>query len=93
MLLLKRMALAVMLSGFSETAIAQQTLPPAQPAAPATPHSEPWNSKYGEAHGVHVFESITRALARDEAEEFLFVLGAPRIQWTGQMAIDPAAIG
>ena len=84
MLLLKRMALAVILSGCSETAIAQQT-PPAQPAAPATPHSEPWwNSKYGEADA--------RELAKVGASEFLFILSPARIQGAVQMIVTPIAI-
>jgi kynurenine formamidase len=44
-------------------------------------------------NGVHIFESIdTRELAKDGAKEFLFVLGAPRIQGTVQMVINPVAI-
>jgi kynurenine formamidase len=44
-------------------------------------------------NGVHIFESLdTRELARDGASEFLFVLGAPRIQGTVQMVINPVAI-
>jgi kynurenine formamidase len=44
-------------------------------------------------NGVHIFESInTVELAKDGAKEFLFVLGAPRIQGTVQMVINPVAI-
>lgn len=69
MILLKRMALAVMLSGFSESAIAQQTSPPAQPVAPATPHSEPWwNSKYGEADTIGALNNLSEKGAKDAAK-------------------------
>jgi hypothetical protein len=82
MVLLKRMALAFVLSCFSEGAIAQQS-------APATP-----NSSHIETCGIHISEGIdTRELAKDGAREFLFVLGAPRIQGTVQMVINPVAIG
>jgi kynurenine formamidase len=44
-------------------------------------------------NGVHILETInTHELARDGAKEFLFVLGAPRIQGTVQMVINPVAI-
>jgi kynurenine formamidase len=44
-------------------------------------------------HGVHILESInTVELAKDGAKEFLFVLGAARIQGTVQMVINPVAI-
>ncbi|HUG23651.1 cyclase family protein [Piscinibacter sp.] len=44
-------------------------------------------------NGVYILESIdTRELAKDGAKEFLFVLGAPRIQGTVQMIINPVAI-
>jgi hypothetical protein len=82
MVLLKRMALAFVLSCFSEGAIAQQT-PPAAPDPSDT-----------ETCGSRIFESLdTRELAKDGAKEFLFVLGAPRIQGTVQMVINPVAIG
>ena len=49
MVLLKRMAMVVMMSCLSETAIAQQTPPTAAPSS----HTEPWwNSKYGEADTI-----------------------------------------
>src|SRR5690606_3845494 len=44
-------------------------------------------------NGVHILETInTHDLAKDGAKEFLFVLGAPRIQGTVQMVINPVAI-
>jgi kynurenine formamidase len=44
-------------------------------------------------NGVYILESIdTRELAKDGAKDFLFVLGAPRIQGTVQMIINPVAI-
>jgi hypothetical protein len=82
MVLVKRMALAFVLSCFSEGAIAQQITP----AAP--------NSSHIETCGAHIFESLdTREFAGDGAKEFLFVLGAPRIQGTVRMVINPVAIG
>jgi kynurenine formamidase len=45
-------------------------------------------------NGVHILESVnTVELAKDGLKEFLFVLGAPRIQGTVQMVINPVAIG
>ena len=44
-------------------------------------------------NGVHILETInTHDLAKDGAKEFLFVLGAPRIQGTVQMVVNPVAI-
>lgn len=44
-------------------------------------------------NGVHILETINTAeLAKDGVKEFLFVLGAPRIQGTVQMVINPVAI-
>lgn len=44
-------------------------------------------------HGVHILEVIdTRALARDRATEFLFVLGQPRLRGAVQAIINPIAI-
>ena len=44
-------------------------------------------------NGVHILETIvTRDLVKDGVKEFLFVLGAPRIQGTVQMVINPVAI-
>ncbi len=45
-------------------------------------------------NGVHILESLnTVELARDGLKEFLLVIGAPRIQGTVQMVINPVAIG
>lgn len=44
-------------------------------------------------HGVHILEAInTHELAKDGVKEFLFVLGAPRMEGTVQMVINPVAI-
>jgi kynurenine formamidase len=44
-------------------------------------------------HGVHILENIdTSALARDGATEFLFTLGAPRLQGTVQAIVNPVAV-
>jgi kynurenine formamidase len=44
-------------------------------------------------HGVYILENMdTRALARDRAYEFLFVLGQPRFQGSVQAVINPIAI-
>jgi len=44
-------------------------------------------------HGIHILEFInTRALAKDEAYEFLFVLGTPKIEGAVQAIINPIAI-
>lgn len=44
-------------------------------------------------HGVHILEVMdTRALARDRATEFLFVLGQPRLRGAVQAIINPIAI-
>jgi kynurenine formamidase len=82
MILLKRMAFAVMLSGLSESAIAQQSTSPAQPAAPTTPHSEPWwNSKYGEADTIGALNNLSEKVARDAAKLVktgkVYALGVP----------------
>lgn len=44
-------------------------------------------------NGVHILEVMdTRALARDGAKEFLFVLGQPRLKGAVQAIINPVAI-
>jgi len=44
-------------------------------------------------HGVYILENMdTRALARDEAYEFLFVLGQPRFEGAVQAIVNPVAI-
>lgn len=44
-------------------------------------------------NGVHILETLNTAeLAADGVREFLFVLGAPRMQGTVQMVINPVAI-
>ncbi|MDZ4762674.1 MAG: cyclase family protein [Alphaproteobacteria bacterium] len=44
-------------------------------------------------NGVHILEALNTApLAADGVKEFLFVLGAPRMQGTVQMVINPVAI-
>jgi len=44
-------------------------------------------------HGVYILETInTHDLARDEAYEFLFVLGQPRIKGSVQAIINPVAV-
>lgn len=44
-------------------------------------------------NGIHILESMdTSALAADEAYEFLFVLGVPRLEGAVQMVINPVAI-
>lgn len=56
------------------------------PAFP--PHQIP-----GAENGVCIPKNMdTRALAADDASEFLFVLGHPRIRGTAQMIINPIAI-
>lgn len=43
--------------------------------------------------GVHILESIkTAPLVKDSVQEFLFVLGVPRMEGTVQMVINPVAI-
>ena len=44
-------------------------------------------------YGVYILEVINTAeLARDEAYEFLFVLGQPKVTGAVQMIINPIAI-
>jgi kynurenine formamidase len=44
-------------------------------------------------NGVHILENIdTAGLAKDQASEFLFVLGQPRFQGAVQMVVNPIAI-
>ncbi|NOG72365.1 cyclase family protein [Roseicella sp. DB1501] len=44
-------------------------------------------------NGIHILEVMdTRALARDGAKEFLFVLGQPRLKGAVQAIINPVAI-
>ena len=44
-------------------------------------------------NGVYILEMIdTRALAADRADEFLFVMGVPRLRGTVQMIVNPIAI-
>lgn len=44
-------------------------------------------------NGIYILENMdTRALARDKAYEFMFVLGAARIRGAVQMIINPVAI-
>ena len=44
-------------------------------------------------NGVHILEVMdTRALARDRATEFLFVLGQPLLKGAVQAIINPIAI-
>lgn len=44
-------------------------------------------------HGIHILEVMdTRALARDQAKEFLFVLGQPLLKGAVQAIINPIAI-
>ena len=44
-------------------------------------------------NGIHILEVMdTRALARDQAREFLFVLGQPRLKGAVQAIINPVAI-
>ncbi|TCZ62996.1 cyclase family protein [Roseicella aquatilis] len=44
-------------------------------------------------NGIHILEVMdTRALARDQAKEFLFVLGQPRLKGAVQAIINPIAI-
>jgi kynurenine formamidase len=44
-------------------------------------------------NGVHILETLNTAeLMKDGVKEFLFVLGAPRMQGTVQMVINPVAI-
>jgi kynurenine formamidase len=44
-------------------------------------------------NGIHILEVMdTRALARDQAREFLFVLGQPRLKGAVQAIINPIAI-
>jgi kynurenine formamidase len=57
-------------------------------------------TEYGPVHqillamnGVYLLENMdTRALAADEATEFLFVLGQPRLVGTVQAIVNPIAI-
>lgn len=77
MFLLKRMALVVMLSGLSETAIAQQT-PPAEPST----HTEPWwNSRYGEADTLGAVNNLSAKGVKDAAKLIktgkTYALGVP----------------
>jgi kynurenine formamidase len=83
MILLKRIALAVMLSCFSESAIAQQTPPPAQPpaAAPSTHTEAWWNSKYGEADTIGALNNLSPKGVKDAAKLVktgrVYALGVP----------------
>ena len=44
-------------------------------------------------NGVYILENMdTRALARDQAREFLFVLGQPKVKGSVQMMVNPTAI-
>ena len=44
-------------------------------------------------HGIYILETMnTGPLVRDEAFEFLFVLGQPKIKGAVQMIINPVAI-
>ena len=77
MVLLKRMAMVVMMSCLSETAIAQQT----PPAAPST-HTEPWwNSKYGEADTIGALNNLSPKIVKDAARLIktgkVYALGVP----------------
>ena len=68
MMLLKRVAVAAILSCASESAIAQQAASPVQPSAPTT-HSEPgWNSKYGEADTIGALNNLSEKGVRDAAK-------------------------
>ena len=44
-------------------------------------------------NGVHIIEHVdTRALHRDGVDEFLFVLGIPKLRGTVQAIVNPIAI-
>ncbi|NIW86871.1 MAG: cyclase family protein, partial [Gammaproteobacteria bacterium] len=44
-------------------------------------------------NGIYILETMnTGALVRDEAHEFLFVLGQPKVRGAVQMFINPIAI-
>ena len=78
MVLLKRMAMVVMMSCLSETAIAQQTPPTAAPSS----HTEPWwNSKYGEADTIGALNNLSPKIVKDAARLIktgkTYALGVP----------------
>ena len=82
MVLFKRMALAFVLSCFSEGAIAQQTPPPAQPPAAPSTHTEAWwNSKYGEADTIGALNNLSPKGVKDAAKLVktgkVYALGVP----------------
>jgi hypothetical protein len=82
MVLLKRMALAVVLSCFSEGAIAQQA---AAPTAPDPSHTEAWwNSKYGEADTLGAVNNLSPSIVKDAAK----LIKTGKVQ----MVINPVAI-
>ena len=90
MILLKRMALAVMLSCFSEGAIAQQHSADSQPRHDA--HSEPWwNSKYGEADTLGAVNNLSaeRRQGRGQAGEDRQGLCAGRTDRAGDAGLWP----
>jgi len=57
--------------------------------------SKPWEGHQTllAKHGVYILETMdTRELAKDEAYEFMFVLGQPKLTGAVQIFINPIAI-
>ena len=56
-------------------------------------HAFPVHPELLAKNGIYILENMdTRALARDQVAEFLFVLGQPRFVGAVQAVINPVAI-